>query len=286
MQDFDGKVAVVTGAGGKVGLALGKRFARAGMKVVLADIHEGDLARSESELRAQDAEVLAVPTDVSTIEGIQNLADRTIEAFGAVHVVCNNAGVNPQDDSLWTNPATDWDWALGVNLWSNIHSIRTFIPIMLAQDTEGHMVNTASAAGLGPRVGMASYAVTKAAVVQITEVLHLELERANAKIHASVLCPGRIRGGGTQNRRPSAFISPGQEEQVRQDEALYAERQAAQVSAEGYIPPDDVAQLVFDAIEQERFWIFTHPDGVAARVQARAQTIVDRVNPVLPPSIF
>ena len=289
MQEFTGRVAVVTGAGGKVGLALGKRFAAEGMKVVLADLHEGDLAASEEQLRDAGAEVIAVRTDVSSADSIQALAERTLEAFGGVHIVCNNAGVNPQDESLWTNPATDWDWALGVNLWGNIHAIRTFVPIMLEQETEGHIVNTASAAGLAGRTGMASYAVSKAAVVQLTEVLYHELARAGGKIGASVLCPGRIRGGGTKNRRPDEHIEPGTEAQVRRDEERYEaarQRQLTQTDAEGYIHPDDVAGLVFDAIRNDQFWIFTHPEAVVARVQQRTDSIVQGTNPALPGSIF
>jgi NAD(P)-dependent dehydrogenase (short-subunit alcohol dehydrogenase family) len=259
------------------------------MKVVLADVHPGDLERSVELLRGEGVkDVIGVPTDVSSGDSIRELARRTLDAYGAVHVVCNNAGVNPQDESLWTNPESDWDWALGVNLWANIHSIRTFIPIMLAQSDEGHMVNTASAAGLGARVGMGSYAVTKAAVVQLTEVLYLELQRANASVSASVLCPGRIRGGGTKNRRPERFVGPGDEAVVERDRRLYDEALArlAKQNAEDYIPPDDVAGLVFDAIREQRFWIFTHPDAVAERVQARTAAIIDGKAPALASSIF
>ena len=205
MQEFAGKVAVVTGAGGKVGLALSKRFASEGMRVVLADIDANDLAAAESQLKDAGAEVIAVQTDVTSSDSVQQLADAAVGAFGGVHVVCNNAGVNPQDISIWEATEEDWRWALGVNLWGAIHGSRIFVPLMLAQGEEGHIVNTASAAGLGARPGMGSYVVSKTGIIALTEVLHHELRRIDAKVGCSVLCPGRVRGGGTKNRRPEQF---------------------------------------------------------------------------------
>ena len=215
MQEFAGKVAVVTGAGGKVGFALGKRFAAEGMKVVLADVDANDLATAESQLKEAGTEVIAVQTDVTRSESVQALADDAVAAFGGVHVVCNNAGVNPQDLSIWEATEEDWRWALGVNLWGAIHGSRIFVPLMLAQGEEGHIVNTASAAGLGARPGMGSYVVSKTGIVALTEVLHHELSRIDAKVGCSVLCPGRVRGGGTKNRRPDEFHTPGDEAQAR-----------------------------------------------------------------------
>lgn len=288
MQEFMGRVAVVTGAGGKVGLALGKRFAREGMKVVLADVDENDLATAEAQLQGAGAEVIAVKTDVTKSESVQALADAAISAFGAVHVVCNNAGVNPQDISIWEATEEDWRWALGVNLWGAIHGSRIFVPLMLAQGDEGHLVNTASAAGLGARPGMGSYVVSKTGIVALTEVLHHELRRVDAKIGCSVLCPGRVRGGGTKNRRPGEFHTPGDEAQGVRDRELYERALARQseMGGPGYIPPDDVAELVFEGIRDERFYIFTHPEAIKMRVQERSEAISDDADPALASSIF
>ena len=288
MQEFGGKVAVVTGAGGKVGLALGKRFAREGMRVVLADIDAADLAAAEEQLKEAGAAVVAVQTDVTSSESVQQLADAAVAAFGGVHVVCNNAGVNPQDLSIWEATEEDWRWALGVNLWGAIHGTRIFVPLMLAQGEPGHIVNTASAAGLGARPGMGSYVVSKTGIVALTEVLHHELHRIHARIGCSVLCPGRVRGGGTKNRRPDEFRSPGDVAQSERDSELYERALArqAEMGGPGYIPPDDVAGLVLDAIRDERFYIFTDPEATKPRVDERAEALVADAAPALASSIF
>jgi len=147
MKDFKDKVAVVTGAASGIGRAMAARFAAEGMKVVLADIEQQALVKAEDEMKAKGAAVLAVPTDVSKVADMEALAKKTIEAFGAVHVLCNNAGVAPPLGQSWERTVADWKWVLGVNLWGVIHGIRVFAPIMLGQDTEGHMVNTASIGG-------------------------------------------------------------------------------------------------------------------------------------------
>ena len=288
MQEFAGKVAVVTGAGGKVGFALGKRFAAEGMKVVLADVDANDLATAESQLKEAGTEVIAVQTDVTRSESVQALADDAVAAFGGVHVVCNNAGVNPQDLSIWEATEEDWRWALGVNLWGAIHGSRIFVPLMLAQGEEGHIVNTASAAGLGARPGMGSYVVSKTGIVALTEVLHHELSRIDAKVGCSVLCPGRVRGGGTKNRRPDEFHTPGDEAQLERDREIYQRALArqAETGGPGYIPPDDVAKLVFEGIRDGRFYIFTHPEAIKGRVNERAEAISSDAEPALASSIF
>ncbi len=148
MKEFKGKVAVVTGAASGIGRAIAERLAAEGMTLVLADIEEQALAKTEGELKAKGTTTLAVPTDVSKAGDVEALARKTIDAFGAVHIVCNNAGVGPPGGPLWERTVADWQWILGVNLWGVIHGIRTFIPIMREQDTEGHIVNTASLAGL------------------------------------------------------------------------------------------------------------------------------------------
>lgn len=291
MREFGGKVAVVTGAGGKVGRALAARFARAGMRVVLADVDADDLAASRERLVAAGvaaADAIAVVTDVTRAESVRRLADAAVGAFGGVHVVCNNAGVNPQDVSIWEAAEDDWRWALGVNLWGAIHGTRVFVPLMLAQDEEGHLVNTASAAGLGARPGMGSYVVSKTGIVALTEVLHHELRRRGAKIGCSVLCPGRVRGGGTRNRRPGEFRTPGDEAQAARDRELYerAIARQAETGGPGYIPPEDVAALVFEGVRENRFYLFTHPEATARRVRERAAAIAAGADPALAGSIF
>ena len=237
---------------------------------------------------ADAGRLITVETDVTKSESVQRLADAAVEAFGGVHVVCNNAGVNPQDISIWEATEEDWRWALGVNLWGAIHGTRIFIPLMLAQDDEGHLVNTASAAGLGARPGMGSYVVSKTGIVALTEVLYHELRRLDAKVNCSVLCPGRIRGGGTRNRRPDEFRTEGDEVQAARDHDLYQRALArqAEMGGPGYIPPDDVANIVFEGVRDNRFYLFTHPEATSGRVLERAEALAALEPPSLAGSIF
>src|SRR5215469_10915747 len=209
MQEFPDKVAVVTGAASGIGFALAERFAREGMKVVLADVEGDALARAEAELRGRGATVRAVRTDVRQAGEVAALAEQTLAAFGGVHVVCNNAGV-VVFKSAWEHTLADWEWVLGVNLWGVIHGVRTFVPIMLRQGTEGHIVNTASMGGLvtGPFFG--SYIVSKHGVVALSEVLALELARIGAPVKVSVLCPNVVRTNlmDSARNRPLALTNP------------------------------------------------------------------------------
>src|SRR5262245_34708822 len=174
MKEFTGKVAVVTGAASGIGRALAERFARAGMKVVLADVETGALEEAAREIRATGAPTLAVRTDVSKAADVEGLARATLDAFGAVHILCNNAGV-ALGGPCWMHTVADWEWVLGVNLWGVIHGVRVFTPIMLSQGGEGHIVNTASLAGLFSGPGSAIYNVTKHGVVTLSETLSQEL---------------------------------------------------------------------------------------------------------------
>jgi NAD(P)-dependent dehydrogenase (short-subunit alcohol dehydrogenase family) len=207
VQEFAGKVAVVTGAATGVGRALAERFAREGMRVVLADIQPAALQRAVAELRHQDYDVVGVRTDVAQLESVQHLAHRALERYGKVHVVCNNnAGVAGYVDRdldlnlnlnltltkpLWEAADKDWLWAFGVNFWGVVHGTRTFMPIMLAQDDEAHMVNTASATGLVH--GGSTSGITKHAVVALTETIYAQLAQRETKVGVSVLfpCPGK-----------------------------------------------------------------------------------------------
>src|SRR5437870_3195787 len=210
MRDFAGKVAVVTGGASGIGLGLATRFAQEGMKVVLADVEAPALEAAVSGLREQEFEVLGVPTDVSSSEAVEELARRTLEAYGKVHIVCNNAGVSTGFGRIWEASLKDWQWALSVNLWGVIHGVHTFVPLMLAQDEEGHVVNTASVAGLLPSNRV--YSVTKHAVVALSEALYHSLRQMDAKVHASVLCPGLIETRimySYRNRPPELQNQPG-----------------------------------------------------------------------------
>ena len=193
MQDFEGKVAVITGGASGIGFGMAERFAAAGMTVVLADINEDALPEAESRLAERGASALGVPVDVADPDQVEELARRVLDEFGAVHVLCNNAGVNSSDEPIWEISRQDWERVIDINLRGVIHGIRTFLPHMLEQDSEGFIVNTASAAGLGSRPGISPYVATKHAVIALSESLHHDLVAAGSKLRAAVLCPGRIR---------------------------------------------------------------------------------------------
>ncbi len=256
MKEFRDKVAVVTGAASGIGQALAKRFAQAGMKVVLADVEAPALEQAAGEIEASGAAVLAVRTDVSKAADVERLAQATLEQFGAVHVVCNNAGVVTAAPS-WMNTVADWEWVLGVNLWGVIHGVRVFTPILLAQGVEGHIVNTASMAGMIAGPGMSTYNVSKFGVVALSETLHQELLLFGAPVRVSVLCPGFVntRIADAARNRPAELADtapklPGAEEM---------EQMGRQLLAAG-APPSLVADVVFDAIREERLYVFPHPE--------------------------
>ena len=192
---------------------MAERFAAAGMKVVLADVEEGALRTAEQEMKAQGASVLSFVTDVSKADHVESLAQKAVSRpFGGVHIVCNNAGVG-SGGLTWDQPLADWEWVIGVNLWGVIHGVRTFVPIMLEQKTEGHIVNTASMAGLVSGPFMSIYNVTKHGVVTLSESLHHELAMQNAPVKVSVLCPGFVRTNilDSERNRPAEYQTSRQE---------------------------------------------------------------------------
>jgi NAD(P)-dependent dehydrogenase (short-subunit alcohol dehydrogenase family) len=277
MKDFKSKVAVVTGAASGIGRAMADRFATEGMKVVLADIEEEALANAEDEMNAKGATALAVPTDVSMAGEVEALADKTINAFGAVHILCNNAGVAVYGKS-WERPLKDWQWVLGVNLWALIHGIRTFVPIMLAQQSEGHIVNTASVAGLTSTPLNSAYQVTKHGVVTLSEALHHEFALTGAKVKVSVLCPAWVNTrimDSVRNRPTELWNEPTWETGSPQTEAV---EQGFRRAVAAGLTPQQVADQVFDAIRDEKFYIITHPEFKDA-VRTRMQEILDERNP-------
>jgi NAD(P)-dependent dehydrogenase (short-subunit alcohol dehydrogenase family) len=259
MKEFKGKVAVVTGAASGIGLGLAEACAREGMKVVLADVDEAALDEAERELKDAGAEVLAVRTDVSKAEDVEALARKTLEAFGAVHLLFNNAGVGA-GTTVWESTLADWQWVLGVNLWGVIHGVRTFVPLMLEHGDECHVVNTSSAAGLisGPALGV--YKVSKHGVVSLSETLYCELAIIKAKIGVSVLCPGGVntRVMDSARNRPSELRNDSARESTH-PAVVQADAMLRQLVEAG-IRPSQVADAVFDAVREGRFYVLTHDD--------------------------
>src|SRR6266853_243800 len=192
MREFKNKVAVITGAASGIGRGIAERCVELGMKVVLADVEEASLAKTETDLKAAGGTVLAVKTDVSKRSDVELLARQTIDTFGEVHLLFNNAGVTA-DGAKWDATWNDWEWAIGVNLWGVVHGVKVFTPLMLAQNTECHIVNTSSMGGLVVGALFAPYWVTKHAVVALSENLHMSLQMQNSLIKVSVLCPGCVR---------------------------------------------------------------------------------------------
>jgi NAD(P)-dependent dehydrogenase (short-subunit alcohol dehydrogenase family) len=273
MDDLQGKVAVVTGGASGIGKAMAARFAAAGMSVVIADIEEPALAATADELR-----VVGVRTDVSDAASVQALADATVERFGTAHVICNNAGVGGggriRDLSL-----DDWRWVIDVNLWGVIHGIHSFLPLLLANDDGGHIVNTASLAGLGVAPSLGPYCATKFGVVAISETLAAELAGEDAKVHVSVLCPGFVRTNiFTSGRNRPAHLG-------KQAKAPVIPGDIRSEIDPLFIEPAQVADDVLDAVVHDKFWIFTHPemlDNVATRhdqIMEAAAEARDRATP-------
>jgi len=280
MKDFQGKVAVVTGAGRGMGRAMAMRFSHEGMRVVLADVEESAMAETEEMIRERGGDVLPVLADVSLSSGVEELARRAIDAFGGVHVVCNNAGVSGGRGASWELTLDDWNWTLGVNLMGVVHGIRTFVPIMLKQGGEGHIVNTASLAGMITGGTGAPYTVSRFGVVALSETLYHELAAAGSAIRVSVLCPGFVstRILDSERNRPERFASTNEPEATPQREAVM---QAVRGMLAAGMQPPDVAERVFEAVRDERFYILTHPE-LNERIRQRMEAILSGGNP--PPS--
>jgi len=269
MKDFQDKVAVVTGAASGIGRALAAKSAALSMKVVLADVEESALKQAEEELKASGAQVLAVRTDVSQAAEVENLAKLAFATYGAVHLLFNNAGVSA-GTTVWESSLADWQWVLGVNLWGVIYGLHFFVPRMLAQESEGHIVNTASAVGLISSPGAGIYAVSKHGVVTLSETLALELAARGAKLKVSVLCPEWVntRILDAQRNRPQALQNAPEEQQMSPE--MVAVLQALRQVVQAGLAPSQVAEMVFDAIRQEKFYILTHPttkQGVQLRME-------------------
>ncbi len=275
MKDLQGKVAVVTGAASGLGRAMALAFAAEGMHVALADVDQANLARVAAEVRARGVRALARRVDVSQGEQVDELAQHTVAELGGAHLVCNNAGVSPLG-AAWENTVADWQWTLGVNLWGVIHGVRAFAPLLLAQD-EGHIVNTASVAGLISPPGMGAYNVSKHAVVALSESLYHDLAERKARVGISVLCPAYVPTAisDSERNRPAELANPARptSAQLRAKEAML--RKAVQ---SGKISADEVAQAVVAAVRGERFYILTHP-RIKPAIRARLEDILEERAP-------
>lgn len=263
MKEFKDKVAIVTGAASGIGQGLAERCAKEGMRVVIADINEKGLRRNERRLKRKGATVLSVPTDVSKADEIEQLAQKTINTFGEVHLLFNNAGlVIPR--LSWEYELKDWELVLGVNLWGVIHGIRTFVPIMIEQDTECHIINTSSIEGIiSIGLGGATYGVTKHALVFLSERLAFELEEYGPKIKVSVLCPAFVNTNIFVSAidRVSEYMDNPKDFLDNLDEE---KRDLLKKVVEESPPksPEQVADITFQAIRNGRFYIFTHTEPV------------------------
>jgi NAD(P)-dependent dehydrogenase (short-subunit alcohol dehydrogenase family) len=280
MNNFQGKVAVITGAASGLGREFATVAAGLGMKLVLADVQIDALERATGELQAQDAEVLSMVCDVRKGSHVQELADAAMARYGAVHLVFNNAGVG-SGGLIWENSEADWEWVLGVNLWGVIHGVRVFTKLMLdcaAREPgyEGHIVNTASMAGLLNAPAMGVYNVSKHAVVSLTETLYHDLQLVGAPIGASVLCPYFVPTGishSHRNRPPDVQAADGPTASQ-----LAAQAMTAKAVESGKVAADEVARKTFDAIRAGQFYIYSHPQALGG-VGERMDAIVHQKNP-------
>jgi NAD(P)-dependent dehydrogenase (short-subunit alcohol dehydrogenase family) len=280
MKNFSGKVAVITGAGSGLGREFADRAAELGMKLVLADVQADALERATDELLGQGVEVLSMVCDVSKGAHVQELADAAIARFHGIHLVFNNAGVG-SGGLVWENTEADWEWVLGVNLWGVIHGVRVFMRAMLEcakrdPDYEGHIVNTASMAGLLNAPAMGVYNVSKHAVVSLSETLYHDLALVGAPIGASVLCPYFVPTGIHQSHR-------NRPDELKPDERPTASQLAAQAVTSkavesGKVSATDVSRITFDAIRAGQFYIYSHPQALGG-VQERMEAIVQGKNP-------
>jgi NAD(P)-dependent dehydrogenase (short-subunit alcohol dehydrogenase family) len=278
MDDLRDKVAVVTGGASGIGRAMADRFAAAGMKLALVDIEAEPLETAARELGDQGAEVWTSQTDVSNGAAMETLATGVLDRFGGVHVVCNNAGV-ASGGPVWEATEAEWAFALGPNLWGVIHGVRVFTPILLEQD-EGHIVNTASMAGLINVAGLGPYNVTKGGVVSLSETLYGDLEAAGSNVGVSVLCPGfvntKIWDADRHKTGELAELHPKGTNEERE-----AARKMIRSVMEQSKPASEVADAVHDAILEKRFYILTHASA-KIEFEARAQRLLNDQNPAQP----
>ncbi len=281
MKTFKGRTAVITGGGSGFGREFALIAQRLGMNVVLADVQQDALDKTRAELEALDAQVLALKIDVSRADAVQALADATVKRFGVPSLVFNNAGVGGTGGLVWENTARDWEWVLGVNVWGVVHGVRIFTPLMLEAakkdaSFEGHIVNTASMAGLLTAPNMGIYNVSKHAVVALTETLYQDLNLVTGQVSCSVLCPYFVPTGihKSDRNRPA---------ELADSAPLTASQQIARAQSEkavtkGKVSATQVAEVVFEAVAANQFYIYSHPHALG-NVETRMKAIVEMRNP-------
>ncbi len=282
MKDFAGKVAVVTGGGQGIGRALVERFTDEGMKAVVADVVPDLVEQTTGELRDEGRDVIGVVTDVTSLESVEALRDATLDAFGAVHIVCNNAGIGSgSEGQIWEHHVNDWRWSLDVNVMGVVNGINAFVPTMLERGEDGHVVNTTSGnGGFTPLINSAVYATTKAAVTTITECLWGQLQEVGARIGASLLFPSTRSPGMLDTgiwrpgaNRPDRYDRPGAPPKEGRD-ALgeYRKRMDAAGLPIVFAPLSEVADLCFEGIRDDVFWITAPSEPQQAKIRARAES--------------
>ena len=277
MKMLEGKVAAVTGAASGLGRAMALAFAGEGMHAALADVDEPGLKSTLNEVQSRGVRAFAMRVDVSRYQEVESFCSKAIAQFGAMHVVCNNAGVSPLG-AVWENTLADWQWILGVNLWGVIHGVRAFVPRLLAQG-EGHVVNTASVAGLISPPGMGAYNVTKHAVVALSESLYHDLRLRGSPVGVSVLCPAYVPTGiaDSERNRPRELLNPAKSSSKE-------ETMLKKAVASGKLSADDVARAVVAAVKEERFYVLTHP-RIKGAIRARMEDILEERGPRNPMSL-
>ena len=284
MEHFEGGTAVVTGGASGLGLAMAHRFAEAGMNVVLADIEAEPLAMAEASVAAKGVKVMPVRTDVANPEEIEALATKTYERFGKVNILCNNAGIGGSPGNVWELSQKDWEWVIDVDLWSVINGVRSFVPRMIASGEEGHVINTASVAGLVSGAVGGPYTVAKFGVVALSEQLYFELGRAGHKVGVSVLCPGFVNtnifdsGRNRQAAYGESDLTPTPEGEQRRAMLNAMRGQMMQ--------PGEIAELVFEAVRTRNLYIVpTGSEALESAVRTRLENVVERRNPEMQVSI-
>jgi NAD(P)-dependent dehydrogenase (short-subunit alcohol dehydrogenase family) len=282
ISDFKGKTAVLTGAGSGFGLECARIGARLGMNLVLVDVQQDALDKAQAELEAAGAQVLARRVDVSSAEQMDALAAEVQQRFGAPHFVFNNAGVG-SGGLIWENSVKDWEWVLGVNLWGVIHGVRLFTPMMLAAAKadpayQGHIVNTASMAGLLTPPNMGIYNVSKHAVVSLTETLYQDLKLVSDQVSASVLCPYFVPTGISQSHRNKPA---GLADEAPTQSQLIGQAMSDKAVSSGKVTAAQVADMVFHAMQQDQFYIYSHPKALG-NARQRFDAIVAGTNPADP----
>ena len=282
ITDFKNKTAVLTGAGSGFGLECARIGAKLGMNLVLLDVQQDALDAAALEMKAAGADVLAVKIDVANAAQMEAMAAQVFERFGAPHLVFNNAGVG-SGGLIWENSVKDWEWVLGVNVMGVAHGVRLFTPMMLAAAKadaawQGHIVNTASMAGLLNAPNMGVYNVSKHAVVSLSETLYQDLSLVTDQISASVLCPFFVATGISQSHRNRPADLRGSKPTQSQ---LVGQAMSNKAVSSGKVSAADVAQMVFDAVASNQFYIYSHPKAIKS-VQTRLEDIVQTRNPTDP----